>query len=497
MSLFPLLFPLYDVFDHLIERDLDPTGGGTYTQVAHYVWDITQGGQADGGVALQFNGQQQLTNRYLNGPNVTASDQYFSDLAEESVSSVTSPGTVTFNLLDNEDTLHDIVNASGTVEDHVVDTAFGQLFSESNPATPHLTGYAGGMPDAATQLVNFRERWLDPSSAVWLAVDPLGYYAGDTNLSRYVGNDPANAIDPSGLAGVGHHYVPVSVLNTLRQDGLITDAAYALAMGYTSGETLPSHHFGTYGGVSHDAYNKEVLAMARAEAKKSPTGRLNARQMREFVDKKILGDKCPNNIKRFNAEINSQRKAFLTEEARTAKRPPKALRRVKGPPQKPPTNTELIAKGRRFMSSRGFALAAVAGPLAGILDTFIGDTVGAMEKVSSSNSFREVMAGLTAGDLDRANRAMGDLDLQTGVLGEVIDASSYKQAVLLRDAWQSAVGDARAAQYRNFELKWKAELDDGPPEPAPVEQVPAEPAPPTIYDGVNELVPGGRGPVEE
>lgn len=29
--------------------------------------------------------------------------------------------------------------------------------------------------------------------------DPLGFYAGDTNLYRYVGDDPTNATDPSGL----------------------------------------------------------------------------------------------------------------------------------------------------------------------------------------------------------------------------------------------------------------------------------------------------------
>ena len=31
------------------------------------------------------------------------------------------------------------------------------------------------------------------------AYTPLGFAAGDTNLYRYVGNDPTNATDPSGL----------------------------------------------------------------------------------------------------------------------------------------------------------------------------------------------------------------------------------------------------------------------------------------------------------
>jgi uncharacterized protein RhaS with RHS repeats len=33
----------------------------------------------------------------------------------------------------------------------------------------------------------------------WMQQDPIGFDAGDTNLYRYVGNDPVNSLDPSGL----------------------------------------------------------------------------------------------------------------------------------------------------------------------------------------------------------------------------------------------------------------------------------------------------------
>ena len=43
------------------------------------------------------------------------------------------------------------------------------------------------------------ERWYDAITGRWLSQDPTGYGAGDANLYRYVGNGPANAVDPAGL----------------------------------------------------------------------------------------------------------------------------------------------------------------------------------------------------------------------------------------------------------------------------------------------------------
>jgi uncharacterized protein RhaS with RHS repeats len=40
----------------------------------------------------------------------------------------------------------------------------------------------------------------DPTVGRWLTEGPIGFDAGDANLFRYVGNDPTNLTDPSGLA---------------------------------------------------------------------------------------------------------------------------------------------------------------------------------------------------------------------------------------------------------------------------------------------------------
>jgi hypothetical protein len=45
--------------------------------------------------------------------------------------------------------------------------------------------------------------WSDPRKGSFWGTEPLGFNAGDSNLCRYVGNDPANERDPSGLESIG------------------------------------------------------------------------------------------------------------------------------------------------------------------------------------------------------------------------------------------------------------------------------------------------------
>lgn len=44
----------------------------------------------------------------------------------------------------------------------------------------------------------YRNFCYDPVSARFIQIDPIGLVAGDTNLYRYVFNNPINLRDPSG-----------------------------------------------------------------------------------------------------------------------------------------------------------------------------------------------------------------------------------------------------------------------------------------------------------
>ncbi len=76
---------------------------------------------------------------------------------------------------------------------------WGNVTLDTNPNFQPF-GFAGGIYDAETGLVRFGARDYDPEIGRWTAKDPILFEGGQANLYVYVGNDPINRIDPSGLA---------------------------------------------------------------------------------------------------------------------------------------------------------------------------------------------------------------------------------------------------------------------------------------------------------
>jgi RHS repeat-associated protein len=92
-----------------------------------------------------------------------------------------------------------IVNAqTGAILQAIEYDAFGVVLSDTNPGFQPF-GFAGGLYDAVTGLVRFGARDYDASIGRWTNKDPIGFAGGDTNIYAYVGNDPVNLVDPSGL----------------------------------------------------------------------------------------------------------------------------------------------------------------------------------------------------------------------------------------------------------------------------------------------------------
>jgi RHS repeat-associated protein len=88
--------------------------------------------------------------------------------------------------------------ATGAVAEQLNYDAFGNILQDTHPGFQPF-GFAGGFYDPQTGLIRFGARDFDPETGRWTAKDPLGFAAGDTNLYRYVVNDPVNFTDPSGF----------------------------------------------------------------------------------------------------------------------------------------------------------------------------------------------------------------------------------------------------------------------------------------------------------
>ena len=116
-----------------------------------------------------------------------------------------SAGNVLWPLADHLGSVRDLADfdeALGitAIANHITYDAWGQITSETNTAIDEIYGYAGRETDEESHLNFNRARYLDPAAGRWISEDPIGFAAGDTNLASYVGNSPADATDPSGLA---------------------------------------------------------------------------------------------------------------------------------------------------------------------------------------------------------------------------------------------------------------------------------------------------------
>lgn len=88
-------------------------------------------------------------------------------------------------------------SVTGEVVQRIAYDVFGVITQDTNPGFQPF-GFAGGLYDQHSQLTHFGAREYDAYTGRWSSKDPLIFGGGDTNLYRYVGNDPVNYIDPTG-----------------------------------------------------------------------------------------------------------------------------------------------------------------------------------------------------------------------------------------------------------------------------------------------------------
>ena len=92
-----------------------------------------------------------------------------------------------------------VSNAAGTMDAAQRFDAWGNRVSGTGTAPSY--GYSGREPDTSG-LIYYRARYYDPTIGRFTQRDPIGLQGG-INSYAYVGNNPINARDPSGLTNFG------------------------------------------------------------------------------------------------------------------------------------------------------------------------------------------------------------------------------------------------------------------------------------------------------
>jgi RHS repeat-associated protein len=88
--------------------------------------------------------------------------------------------------------------SDGGVAQRIDYDEFGVATNDTNPGFQPF-GFAGGLYDGDTKLVRFGARDYDAVTGRWTAKDPILFGAGQANLYAYVGNEPINRRDTTGL----------------------------------------------------------------------------------------------------------------------------------------------------------------------------------------------------------------------------------------------------------------------------------------------------------
>ncbi len=117
-------------------------------------------------------------------------------------------------LSDHLGTVRTLLDNEGNCIRDLVFSAWGEITDDSNPSLAFPFAFTRREYDPETGLYFYRARYYDPSTGRFISEDPIGFSAGDTNLSRYVFNSPTNFRDPDGesvAAGVAGGVVGAGV----------------------------------------------------------------------------------------------------------------------------------------------------------------------------------------------------------------------------------------------------------------------------------------------
>ena len=190
----------YDAFGNRLERSVTDGSTSSTERFAYDGWDTSKPGAIGSenfDVWADLDGSNTITTRRMFGAGF-----------DEPLARLDGSGTAWYDV-DKLGSVRQIFDNSGSVIGTRNYSGFGEIVSESGAGLDRYA-YTAREWDSVAGLQYSRARMYDPKIGRWMSEDPIGFAAGDSNLSRYVGNSPTNATDPSGLEVPGaHHAYPL------------------------------------------------------------------------------------------------------------------------------------------------------------------------------------------------------------------------------------------------------------------------------------------------
>jgi RHS repeat-associated protein len=128
--------------------------------------------------------------------------------------------------------LGSFTSASASSEIANPDSAFGVRTATGTlpDFVPNEIGFTGREHDAATGLIYYRARYMDPVLGRFISEDPIKFEAGDFNVGRHVGNNPFGYFDSSGMMSTleSAKLYGALILRTAATSGFVINSAGAI-----------------------------------------------------------------------------------------------------------------------------------------------------------------------------------------------------------------------------------------------------------------------------
>jgi RHS repeat-associated protein len=175
----------YDAMGRRIQRI---PSSGVSTNFVYDGQDVIKDINSDGSTVEYLNGPG-VDNKIVQKGSTSKTTYYFS---QDHLGSTTA-----------------LTGTTGKLVERIAYDAYGN----NAGSTRTRYGYTGRERDPDTGLLYYRARFYDPQLGRFISEDPIGL-AGGINSFAYVGNNPQNAKDPSGLYEIDVHYYLTYYLGT-------------------------------------------------------------------------------------------------------------------------------------------------------------------------------------------------------------------------------------------------------------------------------------------